>query len=110
MDQELSLGSFQYVIYDGAFTDISHITCGVPQGSFPRPLFFISYMNDIFEVSEYLFTVLYADDTSILINNNNYSDLVQFLNNDLCILTNWLKSNKLSLNVLYGFSQSKTEK
>ena len=48
-------------------------------------------MNDIFNVSEFLFTVLYADDTSILVNGSNYSDLVQLLNNELCLLTNWLK-------------------
>ena len=60
-------------------------------------------MNDIFNVSEFLFTVLYADDTSILVNGSNYSDLVQLLNNELCLLTNWLKANKLSLNVQKTF-------
>ena len=73
-------------------------------------------MNDIFNVSEFIFTVLYADVTSILVNDSNYSDLVQLLNNELCLLiTNWLKSNKLSLNVQkthynYGLSRSKNEK
>ena len=60
-------------------------------------------MSDIFNVSEFPFTVLYADDTSILVNGSNYSDLVQLLNNELCLLTNWLKANKLFLNVQKTF-------
>ena len=74
----------QYVIYDGVSSNIRHITSGVPQGSIFGPQFFIAYMNDIFNVSEFLFTVLYADGTSILVNGSNYSDLVQLLNNELC--------------------------
>ena len=93
----------QYVIYDGVSSNIRHITRGVAQGSILGPHFFIAYMNDIFNFSEFLFTVLYADDTSILVNGSNYSDLVQLLNNELCLLTNWLKANKLSLNVQKTF-------
>ena len=48
-------------------------------------------------------TVLCVDDTSILVNGSKYSDLVQLLNNELCLLTNWLQANKLSLNVQKTF-------
>ena len=65
--------------------------------------FFLAYMNDSFNVSEFPFTVLYADDTSNLVNGSNYSDLVQLLNNELCLFTNWLKANKLPLNVQKTF-------
>ena len=51
---------------------ICHVTFGVPQGSIFRHLFFLAYVNNIF----------IADDTSILISDNNYSDLMQHLNND----------------------------
>ena len=61
-------------------------------------------MNDIVNVSEYLFTVLYADYTGILTNDNKYSDLIiQLLNNELCLLANWLKFNRSSVNVQKTF-------
>ena len=33
-------------------------------------------MNDIFSVSEFLFTILYADDTCVLMNGKHLEDLV----------------------------------
>ena len=57
----------QYVIYGGVSSIIRLITRGVLQGSIHGPHFFLAYMNDIFSVSEFLFTVLYAADTSILV-------------------------------------------
>ena len=60
----------QYVVYDTKRSDTHYIRCGVPQGSILLPLLFILYMNDICNVSNFLFTNMYADDTSILTRNN----------------------------------------
>ena len=75
------------------------ISCGVPQGSILGPLLFIITMNDIGNVSEFLYTILYADDTCVLLNGNDYLSLIASLNSELDKLSIWLCANKLSLNV-----------
>ena len=55
-------------------------------------------MNDICNVS-HLCTIVYADDTSVLVNDKTIDKLLEILNNELNKLSTWLKANKLSLNV-----------
>ena len=88
----------QFVSYDGRQSEIQSITCSVPQGSILCPLLFIIYMNDICNVSELLFTVLYADDTCVVINGKYMLSIIKILNHELHMLSTWLKANKLSLN------------
>ena len=56
-------------------------------------------MNDICNVSELLYTIMYADDTHVIMSGNNLKSLIQSVNSELCLLNTWLKANKLSLNV-----------
>ena len=88
----------QFVSYDGRQSEIQSITCGVPQGSILGPLLFIIYMNDICNVSELLFTVMYADDTCVVIHGKYMLSIITTLNHELHMLSTWLKANKLSLN------------
>ena len=88
----------KFVYYGGRQSEIQSITYGVPQCSIIGPLLFIVYMNDICNVSELLFTVLYADDTSVVIHGKDMLIIITTLNQELHLLSTWLKANKLSLN------------
>ena len=56
-------------------------------------------MNDVGNVSDLLYTILYADDTSVLLSRNDYIALVKLLTLELDKLSVRFKANTLSLNV-----------
>ena len=76
----------QFVSYDGIQSTTQTITCGVPRGSILGPLLFIIYVNDICNVSELLFTVLYANDSSVVIHGKYMASIITTLNQELYML------------------------
>ena len=60
-------------------------------------------MNDICNVSRLLFTIMYADDTSVQLSGNDLNDLINSLNAELQLVCTWLQANKLSLNAQKTF-------
>ena len=60
-------GRSQHVKYEGIKSNVVFIKYGFPQESIFGPLLFIIYMNDIYNVFDIIYTILYADDTSALV-------------------------------------------
>ena len=69
-------------------------------GSILGPLFFSIYINDLINVSTRLIFLLYADDTTIDFNLEEFECLSKErkINSELEKVNTWLKLNKLSLN------------
>ena len=70
----------------------------MPQGSIDGPLAFLIYTNDLPNYITHCKVNMYADDTVIYYASNSTKDIVNCINEDLNIISNWLQSNKLSLN------------
>ena len=64
-------GRTQYVTINGHVSDLSSITCGVPQGSVLGPLLFLIYVNDLPKFSKVMQFYLFADDTSIYFDSDS---------------------------------------
>ena len=89
----------QYVCYNDTLSATMPITHRVTQGSILGPLLFILYINDLANVSENLSSILFADDTTVLIEDANINTMIATLNCELAKLTEWLNANKLLINV-----------
>ena len=61
--------------------------------------FFIIYMNDIKYATNLFEMIIYADDTTLYTTISSNNNLEQEINNELNAINDWLKSNRLSLNI-----------
>ena len=70
-------------MYNNSKSETKFITHEVPQGSILGPLFFIVFMNDFSRESNISFSILFADDTTVIIEGQNYNNLILTLNTEL---------------------------
>ena len=92
---------YQYVIYNGKTSNLLEIRTGIPQGSILGPLFFCIYINDIIKASAVFNYIMYADDTTLYCNLEDFvdCDTETAINRELQKINLWLLRNKLTLNV-----------
>ena len=71
----------------------------MPQGSILGPLLFIIYITDLGEYLTECKINLYADDMALYTGAHSYIELMLNLRLEMSVVTEWLKANKLTLNV-----------
>ena len=90
----------QYVSLKNCNSGFHPVSLGVPQGSSNGPLFFSLYINDLPQfLGSLCKTILYADDSTIILGGNDINGIEQAINQCLDKICIWSAYNKLSLNV-----------
>ena len=84
---------------DHTYSDLLTLKLGVPQGSALGPLFFLIYINDIVKLPLKSKLILYADDLVLYNEDSDISRLKDTLEEDLKLLNEWFKANKLLINI-----------
>ena len=84
----------QYVVFNSQNSETVDITTGVPQGSILGPLLFSICINDLITISNKLKFIMYADDTTIYFNLEDFDPgplLFSICIDDLITISNKLK-------------------
>ena len=90
----------QFCQIRGFRSRIDKVFSGVPQGSILGPLLFIIYMNDLSHCIENGHVTMYANDTRRSCEVKSVHDITIKVIPNLVKLCDWLKSDKLSLNMI----------
>ena len=90
---------FQFTLVNRFNSRLHLISHGVPQGSVLGPLLFIIFINDLHKSIRHSQMLHFADDTNLLYINKSMKRINKHINHDLFLIVQWLRSNKISLNV-----------
>ena len=71
----------QYVNLNGISSILKDLTIGVPHGSISSPLLLLVYINELLFLSDLANLTLFADDTTVVIRDDNIDNLSSKCNN-----------------------------
>lgn len=89
----------QWVYYTGSWSHSKVLDCGVPQGSCLGPLLYAIFTNDLPSVLCKATVQMYADDSTLYYAAKTVSELGYVLPAELNMVSDWIKQNKLVLNI-----------
>ena len=75
------------------------VNCDVSQGFVLGPLLFLIHINDLHKAIQYCKIHHFADDTDLFHASNSVKIPNKQINHDTNHLNNWLRANRISLNV-----------
>ena len=81
------------------YSNLYDVEYGAPQGSCLGPLLFLLFTNDLYLNIEHCSAILFADDTTVYKSHRNTRYLKWCVEQDLTIISDWFKANKLTLNL-----------
>lgn len=89
----------QIVNINGIQSEEQKIKLGVPQGSILGPILFLLFINDLKDVGLRGKMFLSADDIAMVYHDQSYIGLEAAINQDLEIMSCYMKNSRLALNV-----------
>lgn len=107
-------GRLHMVSVGGQRSSLREVLAGVPQGSILGPLLFILYVNDL-PSNLNCNTILYADDTSVFVNDNCLNKVISNTNRAVDTAHCWFESNCLKINenktefIIFSLKRIKSE-
>ena len=84
---------------NGVLSSSCTLRCGVPQGTILSSLLFLLYINDLPNCLSNCEPRMYADETHLTLASDNGHDIQTNPNVDLENVHNWLRANKLTVNM-----------
>ena len=89
----------QFTTVNNKQSELSSIEFSILQSSILGPLLFLICINDLSKVIICSSVHHFADDTNILYVSSSLKDINKKINHNLSNLVQWLRANKISLNV-----------
>lgn len=89
----------QRTVINGVVSEAVEVDLGVPQGTILGVLFFLLYVNDMNKVIMRAKCVIYVDDSHLYVTGEDVDECISIVNQELKNLSDWLKMNRLKVNL-----------